>query len=184
MPVGAIKPFLETFSKEGDVVADIFAGSGMTGLAAFSAGRHAKLSDISALGQHIAQGYLQNIPPKELRNAGKEVINQAKSAIGDLYQTKRLEDDESQEMIRAVWSFTYICPSCSYEMVYHSHLDENGKAPTKCPTCCGPFVKRLWGRGKDVPVRTVVNGLNRKQVEQLVSKADLRHIKKATKDNS
>ena len=56
VPVGAIKPFIEAFSKEGEIVADIFAGSGMTGLAALASCRKAKLSDISALGQHIAKG--------------------------------------------------------------------------------------------------------------------------------
>jgi DNA modification methylase len=34
VPVGAIRPFIETFTRPGDLVADIFAGSGMTGLAA------------------------------------------------------------------------------------------------------------------------------------------------------
>src|SRR5262245_42079441 len=37
VPVGAIEPFIKTFTEPGDVVADFFAGSGMTGLAALRA---------------------------------------------------------------------------------------------------------------------------------------------------
>jgi 16S rRNA G966 N2-methylase RsmD len=182
VPVGAIKPFIDTFCEKGGIVADIFAGSGMTGLAALSVGRDAKLSDISALGQHIAKGYLQNMPASDLKKVGKQVIDNARSAMGDLYQTKRATDGDKQEMIRAVWSFTYICPSCNHEMVYFDHLDEKGKAPGKCPSCDGEFVRRLWGRGKDVPVRIVVNGEEKKQVEQNVSDEDIKRIQKAAKD--
>lgn len=182
VPVGAIKPFIETFCEKNGVVADIFAGSGMTGLAALRSGRDAKLSDISALGQHIAKGYLQNMPASDLKKAGQQVIDKARSALGNLYQTRRASDGDKQEMIRTVWSFTYICPSCSYEMVYFDHLDEKGKAPEKCPSCASEFVKRLWGRGEDAPVRIVVNGEEKKQVEQDVDAEDVRRIKKAAKD--
>ena len=34
VPIGAIQPFIRTFTKPGEGVADFFAGSGMTGLAA------------------------------------------------------------------------------------------------------------------------------------------------------
>jgi 16S rRNA G966 N2-methylase RsmD len=182
VPIGAIKPFIETFSNEGETVADIFAGSGMTGLAALSSGRNAKLSDISALGQHIAKGYLQNMPDADLLKAGTSVVDQARAAIGDLYQTNRESDGQRQEMVRAVWSFTYVCPSCNGELVYYDHLDEKGKAPSECPSCSEPFVKRLWGRAEDVPVRIVVNGENKKQAEQDVSDADIKRINKAAKD--
>ena len=38
VPVGAIEPFIEAFTKPGDVVLDPFAGSGMTGVAAAAVG--------------------------------------------------------------------------------------------------------------------------------------------------
>ena len=182
VPIGAIKPFIEAFTKRGDIVADIFAGSGMSGLTALTLGRDAKLSDISALGQHIALGYLQNIPEDELKKAGDEIMAQARKAIGDYYQTQRQTDQDKQEMIRAVWSFTYVCPSCKSEMVYYDALDEKGKAPATCPSCDQPFVKRLWGRGNDVPVRVVVHGENGKQAEQPIGGVDIKKISKASKD--
>lgn len=182
VPIGAIKPFIEAFTERGDTVADIFAGSGMSGLAALTLGRNAKLSDISALGQHIALGYLQDIPESDLKKTGDGVIAQARNAIGDYYQTQRQTDQDKQEMIRAVWSFSYICPSCTNEIVYYDSLDEKWKAPVACPSCTEPFVKRLWGRGRDVPVRVVVNGENGKQAEQPIGAIDLEKIDAASED--
>ena len=65
VPVAAILPFVQQFTRPGDVVLDPFAGSGMTGLAAAMEGRRAQLADISVLGQHIAQGYLMEVSPSE-----------------------------------------------------------------------------------------------------------------------
>jgi 16S rRNA G966 N2-methylase RsmD len=182
VPIGAIRPFIEFFTKPGDVVADCFAGSGMTGLAALSVGRNAKLSDISALGQHIAQGYLEDVPAAELRAAGDRVIETARKAIGDLYNTTRESDGTNQEMIRTVWSFVYVCPACSVSFTYYDHLDAKGKAPEDCPSCSAPFTKRLSQRGEDVPVRVVVDGQNGKQVEQAVNDQDAKKISRALKD--
>ena len=122
VPVGAIQPFIEHFTKKGDVVVDFFAGSGMTGLAAKMLKRKAKLSDISTLGQHIALGYLADVSEIEFREAGETVIKKAKQTIGNIYMTKRASDEKKVEMVRTVWSFTYVCPTCSTEIVYFEHF--------------------------------------------------------------
>ena len=179
VPIQAIRPFLEAFSRPGDVVADFFAGSGMTGLAALSSGRDAKLSDISALGQHIANGYLQNVPADELRTAGERAMQRARQAIGSLYTTKRASDGKSKEMIRTVWSFSYICPKCNAAVASIDLLDNKGRPAKECPSCHSDFSKRLWKQGKDVPVRVVVNGEHGKHVEQPVGDIDSRAIEGA-----
>ena len=58
VPVTAIAPFIEAFTKPGDVVLDPFAGSGMTGVAAMVTGRRAVLYDVSVLGRHIGSNYV------------------------------------------------------------------------------------------------------------------------------
>ena len=118
VPIGAIQPFIKTFTEPGDVVVDFFAGSGMTGLAALTVGRRARLSDISVLGQHIANGYLQEVSATGLLRVAGDVIHKARQAIGTLYTAKRKSDGATIDMVRAVWSFTYRCPACDYEMVY------------------------------------------------------------------
>jgi 16S rRNA G966 N2-methylase RsmD len=182
VPVGAIEPFIETFTQKGDVVADFFAGSGMTGLAAVRLGRKARLSDISALGQHIATGYSTRISPELFRKTADEVVAKATSAIGDLYFTRRASDEAKADMVRTVWSFTYICPSCSFSLVYFRHFSDKGAPPKACPSCDAPFVRRNWGRGADVPVQVVTRNDLGRQVEQEVSAFDKYLIDQAAKD--
>lgn len=182
VPVGAIEPFIETFTQKGDVVADFFAGSGMTGLAAVRLGRKARLSDISALGQHIATGYSTRVSPELFRRTADEVVAKATSAIGDLYFTRRASDEARADMVRTVWSFTYICPSCALSLVYFRHLSDKGAPPKACPSCDAPFVRRSWGRGADVPVQVVTRNDLGRQVEQEVSGFDEHLIDQAAKD--
>jgi 16S rRNA G966 N2-methylase RsmD len=182
VPVAAIRPFITSFSKPGETVADIFAGSGMTGLAALMSDRRAILSDISVLGQHIAQGYLADVPPDEFRAAAKTAMQRARKKLGDLYQTRRESDGKRVEITRTVWSFSYRCPSCAHEMIYFEHLSACGAPPSTCPKCPQAFVRRLWPRGKDVPVEVVVEGSEGKLVSQPLSKVDHVMIKAASED--
>lgn len=179
VPISAIQPFIETFTKPGEVVVDFFAGSGMTGLAALTLDRRARLSDISVLGKHIAAGYLTDVSAKDLRDAADSVIQKAHKAAGTLYMTKRVSDGAVVEMIRTVWSFTYECPTCGFEMVYFKHLDSRGNPPKVCPSCGVPFARRSWKRSKDIPVQVVVRGENNRQIDQEVSNYDRRKIREA-----
>lgn len=183
VPVAAILPFIDEFTKPGDLVVDIFAGSGMTGIAAAMHGRRAHLSDISVLGQHIALGYLTEVNPGQFREAADRVVSEARKAIGDLYTTIRVDDGKAVAMVRTVWSFTYVCPKCCNPLVYFKHLEDGGRAQPKCCPMCGEgFVRRSWPRGEDVPVQVVVDGLNGKQVEQPPHDCDLRTIERARRD--
>src|SRR5574341_672303 len=67
VPVAGIVPFIQNFTKRGELVLDPFAGSGMTGVAAAVLGRRARLFDISVLGRHIGTNYLNFVDPEELR---------------------------------------------------------------------------------------------------------------------
>ena len=182
VPIGAIQPFIQTFTEPGEVVVDSFAGSGTTGLAALTLNRRARLSDISVLGKHIATGYLTDAPARELRAAANWVMATARKALGPLYMTKRGSDGAKVEMIRTVWSFTWLCPSCGDEMVFHEALDARGGIPQRCPSCGGPFARRRWPRGGDVPVEVVVQGENGRQVGQGVCETDRRRMRAALKD--
>ena len=182
VPIGAIQPFIQTFTKPGEVVADFFAGSGMTGLAALTLNRRARLSDISVLGKHIATGYLTHAPVQDIRAAAHGVMAAARDAVGPLYTTVRGSDGAKVEMIRTIWSFTYRCPSCGEEMVFYEALSAQGGVPQRCSSCGGPFARRRWPRGEDVPVEVVVQGENGRQVGQGVCAADRRRMRAASKD--
>ena len=182
VPIGAIQPFIQAFTKPGEVVADCFAGSGMTGLAALTLNRRARLSDISVLGKHIATGYLTDAPARDIRAAAHRVMAAARDALGTLYMTKRSSDGAKVEMIRTIWSFTYLCPSCRDEMVFYEALNARGRVPQRCPSCGGPFARRSWPRGEDVPVEVVVQGENGRQVGQSVCETDRRRMRAAMED--
>ena len=182
VPIGAIQPFIQTFTKPGEVVADFFAGSGMTGLAALMLNRRARLNDISVLGKHIATGYLTDAPARDIRAAAHRVMAAARNALGALYMTERGSDGAKVEMIRTIWSFTYLCPSCRDRMVFHEALNAQGGVPQRCPSCGAPFVRRRWPRGEDVPVEVVVQGENGRQVGQRVRETDRRRIRAALRD--
>ena len=182
VPIGAIRPFIETFTKPGEVVVDFFAGSGMTGLAALTLNRRARLSDISVLGKHIAKGYLIDAPARDVRTVADQVMAAARKAVGTLYMTKRGSDGAKVEIIRTIWSFTYLCPSCGDEMVFYEAQTARGGVPERCPSCRGPFARRSWPRGEDVPVEVVVQGENGRQVGQDVCETDRRRMRAALKD--
>lgn len=182
VPVAAIRPFIETFSAPEETVVDFFAGSGMTGLAAIAAGRKAVLSDISVLGQHIATGYVAEVTPSAVRESAASAMERARAALGDLYMTRRASDRSAIELTRTVWSFTYSCPACAEQIVYYDHLSPTGAPPKACPSCDGPFARRTWKRGEDVPVEVVVTGENGKLTPQVVSDFDLAMIAAAAAD--
>jgi 16S rRNA G966 N2-methylase RsmD len=183
VPVDAIKPFIEALSRPGDLVVDMFAGSGMTGLAAAVLGRNAALSDIAVLGQHIGCGYLTQVERSATREAAKAVISSAKAAIGDLYLTRRESDGAEVEVIRTIWSFVYSCPNCEAELVYFEVLDKDGRPVDACPKCMQKFVRRSWPRMKDKPVRVVVDGEAGKQVEQHIRPWDIEKVVRALHDS-
>ena len=182
VPIGAIQPFIETFTKPGEVVVDFFAGSGMTGLAALTLNRRARLSDISVLGRHIATGYLTDVPEWDIRAAADRVLNLARRAHGDLYMTKRQSDGAPVQMIRTIWSFTYLCPSCGDGMVFYEAINAQGRVSQHCPSCGGPFARRSWPRGDDVPVEVVVQGEYGRQTGQGVCGIDQDRMRDASGD--
>lgn len=182
VPLAAIRPFIEAFTEPGAVVADFFAGSGMTGLAALTLDRNARLSDIAVLGRHIFTGYITAVPEGQLKEAAHEAVSTARGALGSFYASNRASDGARTDIVRTVWSFTYRCPACDSELVYFDHLDPNGRPPGQCPACAQPFARRSWPRGEDVPVRVVVRGEEGRQVEQELSDTDHRNLRKAERD--
>lgn len=182
VPLGAIEPFVQAFTLPGETVVDPFAGSGMTGLAAQRLGRRAVVSDISVLGRHIGTGYAAKVAASDLKVAMREVVSNARKAVGEIYQTRRQADGHEVEQVRTVWSFTYICPTCTASIVYFDHLSPTGSPPKSCPSCDAPFVRRSWTRGPDVPVEVVVRGPSGKQVSQPVGAFDQAQIASAEAD--
>src|SRR6201998_3006239 len=69
VPPEAITPFLEHYTKVGDVVLDPFCGSGMTGLAAALSGRRAVLNDLSPAAVHLSWNHTRPCDAELLERA-------------------------------------------------------------------------------------------------------------------
>ena len=189
IPVGAIIPFIENYSEPGETVVDIFAGSGMTAIAAVISDRNAQVSDISALGQHITQGYLSKVNHMDLTKTASKVISSVRDNVGCYYQTIRTEDAKPVELVRTIWSFVYSCPNCGHEFnFFYNTMKSSKEEKDICSNCGEKFDKRKWSsnlqatKRPDVPVSVVVVGVDGKQVEQATQNIDLENISKASND--
>jgi 16S rRNA G966 N2-methylase RsmD len=155
VPVTAIEPFIETFTAPGDVVLDMFGGSGMTGVAAGLLGRRAEIRDISVLGRHIGTNFVNLVDADEFRAAAEGVVADVQTQLGDVYATRCAECSEVAALSRTVWSFVFECQSCASGVNYYEAFAATpnwAKKKMTCPSCHAPFVSRGAKRLTEVPV--------------------------------
>lgn len=137
VPPEAIVPYIENFSRPGDVVLDPFCGSGMTGVAANQTGRRAILSDLSPVAAHLAWNHTRACDPNELVIAFAALEERLRGKIDQIYATT----DENGNKARShwvLWSTVHQCPGCSLEFSLWSVVDREsgrlGRSMT-CPKC-------------------------------------------------
>jgi 16S rRNA G966 N2-methylase RsmD len=154
VPYSAILPFVEALTEPGDVVLDVFAGSGMTGIAATLAGRRAELRDISVLGHHIGTSYLCHPTRAALEAAASRLTASAQRLVGDVYATRCAACGSAARLSKTVWSFQYECGGCRCPITYYEMFRAAGwdKRGMRCPRCAEPFSTRTAARTGEVPV--------------------------------
>lgn len=182
VPVPGILPFIEAFSRPGDIVLDPFAGSGMTGVAALALGRRARLFDVSVLGRHIGRNYVRLVPPELLRRRANAVMDRARERLGDVYGVRCGACDSTAQLAKAVWSMVMECGACKEPVNFYRSLEAAGwqKSNMVCPHCRARFTSRSR-RVAEEPVSDFIScGCSRTQREQewvpteaLVEAADL-----------
>lgn len=149
VPPKAIMAFLEHYTKPGDIVLDVFSGSGMTGIASQmckSGARTAILIDISPYASFLSANY--NTPNNSVViEEIADIIDELESKFGYYYKTQHIIDDQLQcingkpiegTINYTIWSDVFYCPHCGHEMIYyHVALDSNKKAQKKfkCTKC-------------------------------------------------
>ena len=134
MPPEAIRPFVASFTRPGELVFDPFCGSGMTGLAALVEGRHAMLSDVSPAAVHIARNYTTPCDPDAFLVALAAVEKAMKPTIAWLYRP--VGTDCVVEY--TTWSDVYRCASCCGRMLYWDVVQRDGGTHGNrlaCPHC-------------------------------------------------
>jgi 16S rRNA G966 N2-methylase RsmD len=158
VPVPAIRPFIEAYTKPGDIVLDPFAGSGMTGVAAAMAGRRGRLFDISVLGQHIGRNYVNLVSADLLRKLATEVSEGAARLVSDVYRTPCQRCGDPAAVAKTVWSFLVQCSGCHQSVNYFKSMEQAGfnKSEIVCPHC-GERVSAKDPRVGEEPVQEYVN---------------------------
>lgn len=168
VPVPAIVPFIEACTGPGDVVLDPFAGSGMTGVAAAICGRRARLSDISVLGQHIGQNYVNLVDPQRLHKLADEAIQATRTALKGIYTTRCAACGAPAELAKSVWSMLFDCAGCGHLVNFYKSLAAAGwrKGDMRCPHCAVPFSSRQRRAGEEPVLDYIDCSCSSKQREQ------------------
>jgi 16S rRNA G966 N2-methylase RsmD len=136
VPPRVIQTLIEHYTRPGELVLDVFAGSGMTGVAARDAGRDALLIDLSPIATFIES---VNCAPHPGRRAAEEmtsIIATSRDRYGHLYGT-----DGGLEVNYFVWTDVFTCPACEqafpfmpYGVVHHGTKVETRRS-FPCPHC-------------------------------------------------
>lgn len=172
VPITAIKPFIEAFTDSGQVVLDVFAGSGMTGIAAAVTGRKAILYDISVLGQHIGRNYLRLVDPAALRREARQAVERTAATVGDVYGWRCSKCGQRADLSRRTWSVVVECRSCVTPVNYYRALELAGwnRSQMRCPSCSSAVILRAAKRVGEEPVLDTVScGCSRTMVDQAPS---------------
>lgn len=199
VPFRAIIPFIEHYTKPGDIVFDGFCGTGMTGIAAQFIGREAILGDLSPIASFIAYNYNLPINIESFRTEATRILKTVEAECGWMYET--LHSDGTKGRINFVaWSDVFLCPYCSKEIVFwNAAVDpESGKVDEifKCQFCGSTLSKRQMDHAideifdnalnksiqkyKQIPV--LINySVRRKNYEKKPDERDLQIIQKIMK---
>ncbi|MFW6162697.1 MAG: DNA methyltransferase, partial [Planctomycetota bacterium] len=154
VPPEGIVPFIERFSRPGDVVLDPFCGSGMTGVAALGAGRRAVLVDLSPAATFIAANYCACTDPDRLRQDAETVLDAVRDEIEPLYATRCRACGDAAPIRFTVWSERCRCPECGAEFALWDVAREKRrvKGVVACPGCGREARRGGWELLDPVPV--------------------------------
>lgn len=168
VPVPAISPFIEAFTSPGDTVLDLFAGSGMTGVAAAMQHRRARLFDISVLGQHIGQGYVNIVDSGLFRETASKVIEQTYSQLDGVYESTCSRCSRTGTLAKTVWSMVVECPGCATPVNFYRSMEAANwrKDQMTCPGCSGRITSKSSRVGEEPCVDFIDCACSRTQVEQ------------------
>lgn len=89
VPPNVIKTLIEYYTEPGQIVLDIFAGTGMTGVAAREVGRRSILIDLSPAATFISSINCNSHDVPKVLKAIERILAESEAAFGSLYETKQ-----------------------------------------------------------------------------------------------
>ena len=161
VPPRAIARLILHYTDPGDVVLDVFAGSGMTGVAAAMCAdekvvrefggkpgaRIPVLCDLSPAATFIAANYLAPPDPVEFSDHAARIL---KDAEGELSSLWRLVSEGHPPIDFVVWVEAFTCPHCQRDILSEQVLDATESIGSAnefaCPHCKGLVSKGAYGK--------------------------------------
>lgn len=175
VPPEAIVPFIEHFTTPGDLVLDLFCGSGMTGVAAAMMGRNAILNDLSPAAAHLAWNHTNPCDPDQLGVAFKELEKKIGSTIRDLYATRDPEGEQGL-IYWTMWSTRHKCLECKKKFAMWDAVDrESGRMGTTvaCPHCTATLKRKALPTIDSIPVWISYKSKSGTRLEKPADKTDI-----------
>ena len=137
VPPEAIIPYIEHFTRRGDVVLDPFSGSGMTGVAASLTGRRAILNDISVTASHLGFNHTRPCDPQDLRETFEDLYARLLPEFHEMY-CHRDSSGAAGYAHYTLWSKRLRCNECDSTFLLWDAIDQStgrmGKS-VDCPEC-------------------------------------------------
>lgn len=161
VPPEIIEKLIKHYSNPGDIVLDVFCGTGMTGVAAKECGRNVILNDLSPVASFIAGVNVTSVDAVTVAKEIERIIGESSKDWGWVYQT--IENGKEKAVDYYVWSDVFTCPRCSGEFPFFPHgvIHHGNKVETRknfpCPFCDAELnVRRVK--------RVIVNGEKKKSM--------------------
>ena len=129
-----IIPFIESYTRENDVVLDPMCGAGSTGLACLATQRKGILNDGSPLAHFITANTCYPSSKDALQYGIRSIARRVKADIQSLYETPCTCCGSMNTATNIFHSDFYDCPNCGIHFpLYQNKTDE--KSVYKCPNC-------------------------------------------------
>lgn len=180
VPPEAIEPFIEHYTRPGDIVLDMFAGSGMTGVAAASLGRRALLRDIAVVSAHLSYNHTRPCCPESLKEVWRELYDSLRPTFGEMYRVPGAKDAADGYAHYTLWSERYSCPECRRLFTLYDAIDtDSGRvgATIQCPKCHSELRRQRLRPVSSVPVLINYQAPARGRRDQRrPSRKDIEHI--------
>lgn len=102
-PHNVVAEYIQHYTNEGDIILDPFAGSGVTAIEAVRLGRKSIAIDLDPVATFITRMTALPINLKEFESSFKEIENDAKKKINELYKTKCIKCGNTGVTTHSVW---------------------------------------------------------------------------------
>lgn len=186
VPPQGIAELLRHYLPDGGLVLDLFAGSGMTGVAATANGYDCILNELSPAACFIADRFTSTVDPMLFAAGVKRILAELADVRRALYTTTCRECGRETELLYAVWSYRVVCSKCEREFVlwdacrsYGARVKEH-KILTEfpCPTCNQVVIKSRLKRTVPIPVQVGYKccGSRQQEVTHSPNQDDLERI--------